>query len=206
MAALPRPIGIDRTLTDIATAIGNSARLLPTLSRSEIGAVAVKAAKVRVEFQMARAFEKSSDGVELGVKTFSISAAQVSQTSSARAMNNGVIELEIVAVALAEVTEPVPADSGPRPDKPREAIVRAIALLKLPEASSTLGAADKKIFNVLLKQAEAALADGELDLAANVLAEIQMLLEQAPKPAAAAPQRATRVVKKAPPKPPAKKG
>jgi hypothetical protein len=102
LAAVPRPIGIDRTLVDIATGIGMSARLLPGLSMSETGAVAVKSAKVRIEFAMARATSNKSDTVELGVRTFAIAARQSSAEFSNKASNNGVIELEIVAIAAIE--------------------------------------------------------------------------------------------------------
>jgi hypothetical protein len=212
LAPLPRPIGIDRTLTDIATGLGHSARLLPALSQSDIGAVAVKAAKVRLEFQMARSADKSSSDVTLGVKTFSVSAAQVSQSASARASSSGVIELEIVAVALGDRAEPV-LPKPPADDRQREAIVRAIALLRMPEASGRLGTADRKIFEALLKEAEAALAEGELAAAAAALGEIERLLAKAcgvadplPRAVPAAPKRATRVLKKAPRKSPKKKG
>ncbi len=186
MAPLPRPIGIDATLTDIATGIGNSARLLAGLSRSEIGAVAVKSARVRLDFQMSRIFDKSADGVELGVKTFSISAAQLSESSSRRAASQGVIELEIVAVATADL--PVPASSPPKlqpGNRQREAIVRAIELLKQPAATASLGDAAKRKVSALVAKAEKAMQQGDLPAAAEAIAGIETLLANTADPFAA---------------------
>jgi hypothetical protein len=207
LAPLPRPIGIDRTLVDIATGIGRSARLLPTLSKSEVGAVAVRTAKVRIEFAMARATRTAADTIELGVRTFAIAARQSSVESSGKASNNGVIELEIVAVAATEereaetvrtkpvkppVVDPPPTDDPKK--KQREAIVRAIELLALPEASAALDDSDRKIFDDFLDKAKAALGEGDLDTAAGWLQEIQQLLDAAarktaPRARATAPDR-----------------
>jgi hypothetical protein len=209
LAAVPRPIGIDRTLVDIATGIGMSARLLPGLSMSETGAVAVKSAKVRIEFAMARATSNKSDTVELGVRTFAIAARQSSAEFSNKASNNGVIELEIVAIAAtgdrAAGVEPVrpepvkpPAVNPPPNDDPkkkqREAIVRAIELLALPPASAALDDADRRIFDDFLGKAKAALVEGDLDTSAGWLQEIQKLLDGAarkatPRARATAPGR-----------------
>ncbi len=186
-----------------------SARLLPGLSKSETGAVAVKSAKVRIEFAMARATSNKSDTIELGVRTFAVAARQSSAEFSGKASNNGVIELEIVAIAAIEArsagVEPVrpepvkpdAADPPPNDDpkkKQREAIVRAIELLGLPPASAALDDADRRTFYEFLFNAQAALAEGDLDTSAGWLQEIQKLLDGAaskatPRARATAPRR-----------------
>ncbi len=193
MAALPKPIGIDATLVAIATGIGHAAKLLPDLSRSVVGAVAVKTARVRIEFDMARTAEKSTSGVELGVRTFAVTAGRIGETTTSRASNHGVIDLEIVAVA--ETTAP-PDRAPPLPPggKQREVIAHAIDLLKMPATTERLSDADRKVVDELVAQAEAALADGNLAVAAAAIAEIERLFtsRESPQPAPATPARRQR--------------
>lgn len=191
MAALPRPIGIGTTLVNIATGIGRSAKRLPSLSRSDVGAVAMKSARVRVEFEMARVAERSADGIELGVRTFGIAAALVSQTERSQATNRGVIEFEIVAITQADRpqdgasgkddTDAVTSDT-----KLRERVVRVIELLKVAGATDGLDEANRKVVDELRAQAEAALAAGDLQQAAAHIAAIEKIFTnaQAPRPPA----------------------
>lgn len=187
MAALPRPIGIGTTLVDIATGIGHSAKLLPSLSRSDVGAVAMKSARVRVEFEMARVAERSADGIELGVRTFGIAAALVSQTERSQATNRGVIEFEIVAITQAGRppdgasgkgdTDAVASDA-----KLRERVVRVIELLKVAGATDGLDEGDRKVVDELRAKAEAALAAGDLQQAAAHIAAIEVIFTNAQTP------------------------
>ena len=128
MAGLPKPIGIGVTLVDIATGIGTAAKRLPDLSRSEVGAVAVKTAKVRIDFEMASIRATANSGVSLGIRTSSIlgvgaGVTRASTRSTARSV--GSIELEIVAIA--DVPQPAnpPRPAPPRPKPPRPKPPRA---------------------------------------------------------------------------------
>ncbi|WP_439545485.1 hypothetical protein [Sandarakinorhabdus sp.] len=202
MAPLPKPIGIDATLVDIAAGIGEAARLLPTLSRSEIGAVAVKTAKVRIEFEMARASARTGSDVELGLRTFGVGASQSRTASTSTSRNIGSIELEIVAIADADpppppkpvkpvkpkpVVEgpaldtptPTPSPVAPVPDSPdprRVALDRALAMLKMPQATAGLTARVKRLVATAVGKVEAAVRAGDLDKAAELLAAIPALL------------------------------
>ncbi|MFZ4689789.1 MAG: hypothetical protein ACOYLS_11175 [Polymorphobacter sp.] len=179
MAPLPRPIGIDATLVDIATGLGKAARLLPSLSRSDLGAVALKTAKVRIDFDMARAAAKTSNDVELGIRTFAIGGNLTRSATAENSRSTGSIELEIVAVAEIERSAaPVPAATPTPPvrDPRREAIANAIKLLRSRQALAGLDAATRRRLQAAVKRVETAVDKGELDKAADELAKIPAML------------------------------
>jgi len=186
MPALPRPIGIDVTLVDIATGIGKAANLLPTLSRSDIGAVALKTATVRIDFEMARASATAGSSVQLGLRTFGVGASQSRTATNNISRNNGSIQLEIVAIADAAQAPPLKPGIKPIPQPPRSivtpdprrlaALKQALAMLKTPQASAGLNAAARRKLQAALKRLEAAIAKSDIDGAARVLATIPGIL------------------------------
>jgi hypothetical protein len=185
MPALPKPIGIDVTLVDIATGLGKAAKLLPTESRSDIGAVALKTATVRIDFEMARASASTSGGVQLGLRTFGIGASDSRTASNAVSRNSGSIQLEIVAISDAAPAPapkpgrqpiPRPPRSIVAPDPRRAALEQALALLKTPQASAGLDAATRRKLQAAVKRLEAAIAKSDIDGAARVLATIPGIL------------------------------
>jgi hypothetical protein len=99
-------------LVDIAQGIGAAGRKVVTESRTDIGGLAVKGAKVDVEFEMAS--HSSSEGVSagLGVRTFSFGLGVNKEAVDERRTNRGRIELDIVAVPVGEAA---PADVTPLP-------------------------------------------------------------------------------------------
>lgn len=122
MAKVPEPVGVGAILTDIAQGLGDAARKVAIASRSDIGALAVKGAKVDIEFEMAS--RRSADGVAagVGVRTFSFGFGVNREAVDERRINRGRIELEIVAVPVA--TEA--ADLPPKPvaiDPPAKPVI-----------------------------------------------------------------------------------
>jgi hypothetical protein len=185
MPPFPRPIGIDVTLKDIATGIGEAARLLPTKSQSAIGAVALKTASVRIDFEMARASATDGSNVQLGLRTFGVGASQSRTATKDISRNNGSIQLEIVAITDVAPPPPPKPELKPIPQPPRRivtpdrrlaALKQALAMLKTPQASAGLNAATRRKLQAAVKRLEAAIAKSDIDGAARVLATIPKIL------------------------------
>ncbi len=177
MAPLPKPLAISTVLTDIATGIGNAASLLPDKSRSAVGAMAVRSAKVHVEFEMAQAVSTGSSFVGVGMKSASFGITTTREAVEERQINRGVIDLEIVAIEDSSLrAAPQEAPDGGR----RAAIGTMIDLLKSPPARALLSAARAKQLDAILAEAERLVAEGKLDEAAAVLARGQALIQPAP--------------------------
>jgi hypothetical protein len=109
VAKLPEPIGVGAILTDIAGGLGVAARKVAQDSRSELGALAIKGAKVDIEFEMAS--RRNTDGASagLGMRSFSFGFGVNREAVDERRINRGRIELEIVAVPLAAAAGEVPS-------------------------------------------------------------------------------------------------
>lgn len=115
MAKFPIPVGLGDMMRDIAGGVAEAARILPEQSRSEVGAVAVKRATVRVDFEMTGSARRRDGTVGIGARTFAITAARRVESAESTARNSGQITLEIVAVADAGSRSDAPA---PPPDEP----------------------------------------------------------------------------------------
>ncbi|HEV2818060.1 MAG TPA: hypothetical protein VGW40_12665 [Allosphingosinicella sp.] len=118
MAKFPRPLGIEHVLEDIAIGIGAAARTLPERSRSVVGAVAMKTAKVRIDFEMATADSVNAVGVVANRPQLGIAAGLGTGAAVSRAASRGFIEFEVVAIA--DIPEPAPPKPARR-KRPRQA-------------------------------------------------------------------------------------
>jgi hypothetical protein len=183
MATIPKPIGVREMLVDIASGIGGAARTLPEASRSEVGAVAMRGAKVEVEFELSSAArtDSATNSFGLGVRTFRFGGAQ-SQTET-QSRNTGRITLDIVAIMepaprpepdetktkdrdpLAEARpdrgDP-PTDPDPDPTPDRAKLRAAIEALGKQIDAADIGDDRKKAYRVALDRALAALAFGDV--------------------------------------------
>jgi hypothetical protein len=173
-------------LTDIAQGIGAAARTVVVESRSDIGGLAVKGAKVEVEFEMAS--HASAEGVSagLGVRTFSFGFGVNKEAVDERRTNRGRIELEIVAVpvgtaAPTEVTPaPAPApvaDPGPGPKVDAGARMKqALAALWDQLSGARIPATVRARAEKQLTEAEKLIDKGDLAKATAALVQLQPLV------------------------------
>lgn len=184
MAKVPEPVGVGAILTDIAQGLGDAARKVAIASRSDIGALAVKGAKVDIEFEMAS--RRSADGVAagVGVRTFSFGFGVNREAVDERRINRGRIELEIVAVPVATEAadlppKPVAIDPPAPPDpaaKMREALSALRAELKKRKVPARARAEIEKRLAAIGRQIDS----GDLAGATAGLLELQPILAALP--------------------------
>jgi hypothetical protein len=203
MANLPIPLGISVTLTDIAKGIGDAARTIPERSRSEVGALAVKRALVQLDFELAVATSRSSQGVEagptLGVRTVRFGAGVASETRTSTGVSRGHIELEVVAIQDVaknadddesperEPPAPPKGDDNPkpgqRPDLEEPSIDvgdlrAAVEIWGRRLASGLLSQKDQQAVSDAIRHVEALLARGDVAGAAQLLAQLAVEYDQ----------------------------
>ncbi len=128
MTGPPQFISVQSMLLDVVKAVGEAAGQLPILSRSPVGAIALHRAKITMSFELTSSAQTSdaSTGVGpmLGVKSLTFGVASTENSVEDRAVNRGVIDLEIVAIADKLEDEPAPR---PSPKPIAEQPVRPIA-------------------------------------------------------------------------------
>lgn len=113
MAQIPLPLGIGVALVDIARGIGAAARALPERSRSYVGAVAMKSARVRIDFEMATVTTERDSG--LGIRTHQLfGIGTVDNDTVTSSASKGFIEFEVVAISPVDPAEQ-PAVGRPLP-------------------------------------------------------------------------------------------
>jgi hypothetical protein len=176
LAQLPNPVGIDETLVSIAAGLAQSAKLLPELSRSEVGAVAMKSASVAVHFEMARTALRAGSSVALGVRTFGISASNTRSADRAEAINRGSISFEVVAIVERPERDAEVADTG---SKGLQALRSLIDILRAEETLAKVPDDVRKELLALADVAEAHMAAGDLVAAAEVAERIEKLYTEA---------------------------
>lgn len=184
MAKLPQPIGVGTMLTDIAQGLGAAARLVVEQSKSEVGAIAVKGARVDVEFEMASRATSDAAGARLGVRTFSFGFGVNREAVEERRINRGRIEIEIAAVPL------VATPAAPEVDKPSDAdpqtvdaatrMKKAIAVLRKRLDATDVAPRLRSTIENALDRIDAFAAAGDLAAATAALLELQPFFEQPP--------------------------
>ncbi len=190
MADFPIPIGVDRMLRDIAEGIGGAARILPTVSRSEVGAVAMRRATVAIDFELSSAAKRTDDSIGLGAKTFLFGFGASTETTETKVLNHGRIEMEIVAIVEPEEGErpktATPAQPGPPVKAPTplsaDQIRQALAIIQgelhnLPLDEEARGKIEAKIAEI-----HAAISAGDLHLANELLQYIKDIVQEVLNP------------------------
>jgi len=187
VAVFPVPIGLSEMMGDIAEGIAAAGRILPESSRSEVGALAVRSAKVDIAFELSALARHEGGTTGLGVRTFLFGATTASGLNEQTAHNTGRITLEIVAVIEPERSAQPgprpPRDERPKDEEPKdkepgderaEAERLRLALRRMREALPALDIpeTDRKQVEALIGMAAAAIDAGNLYTARDIIAKL----------------------------------
>ncbi len=178
MADFPIPIGLPAMFRDIAQGIGDAAQLVPQLSRSEVGALAVHRASVEINFEMSTRARLDDGTVGLGARTFLFGPSVSTGSNETTALNIGRITLEIVAITepAPQVARPVkpPAVGAPGADDglDAKAIRKAIGDMRARLESLNIHETEKRKIAAALEMALASLVAGDLATARSIIAQL----------------------------------
>lgn len=157
MAEIPLPMGIGDVLVDIAEGIGRAAAALPTNSRSFVGAVAMKTARMRIDFEMARVESERSAGVGIRMKEI-VGVGTAEEAVVTRSASKGFIEFEVVAIGDDGDSAAPTLTAAPDPAR-RAAIAAAKAEARKAAEAKAVAESEAKAQAEKAAQAKAATID-----------------------------------------------
>lgn len=163
-------ISVRNLLEDIGAGIGKANFSLWKESESPYGILAVKTAKVSVDFEMTSSAIDRNESFSLnapplpflGAKTLTLSSDTYSKEN--RELNRANIILEIVSIAPERIES--------SDNKIKENLLQAINLIRIRIPSLKRSEKDKKRINDILTKAEKLLMDNKIEEARNSLIKI----------------------------------